>query len=293
MNVREIWLASLADVSMAAASPGGEPTKLVVAKYLAPKVGQGRRSSASGNTKDKLRHELKRQAIFSHPRVATFIGVAWSRETHLVVVTEYMAQGDLRRWLHRTARTHSGKWSIVKVQMLLDVSRALLYLHTMDTCLVHGNCNSRNVLLDQSLRAKLSDFGVDGPDNLTEQELISYTVSYPDASDVYSFGILIAELDSHELPFSDLMQANRAAVPETDILQLISMGALSLTLSPTCPTSIAKLVNACTSYKPKYRPSITQVQQHLQRILEDFREVESKTTATPVETPHSYRVNLV
>ncbi|CAH0485598.1 unnamed protein product [Peronospora farinosa] len=309
MNPREIWLASLADESMAAASPGeGAPTKLVVAKYLAPKFGQGRRSSASGNTKDKLKRELKRQAIFSHPQVVTFIGVAWSRETHLIAVTEYMAQGDLRRWLHRTASTHSGKWSIVKVQMLLDVSRALLYLHTMHTRLVHGNCNSRNVLLDQSLRAKLSDFGVDGSDSLTEQELMSYSAvgsgrwispeallgcetsaSYPDASDVYSFGILIAELDSHELPFSDLMQANRAAVPETNILQLISMGALSPTLSPTCPPSIVKLVDACTSYKPKNRPSSSQVQQHLRRILEDFREFESKTTATiSVGAQHSH-----
>ncbi|GMF65246.1 unnamed protein product [Phytophthora lilii] len=323
MNPREIWLASYASGkgSTAAVSPGGGTTDtLVVAKYLAPKEDQGPRSSASGNgggggARDKLKGELKRQAIFSHPQVVTFIGVAWSRETHLIAVTEYMALGDLRQWLHRTASRQAGKWSVQKVQMLLDVTRALLYLHSMHPRLVHGNCNSRNVLLDQSLRAKLSDFGVDGrSDGLTEQELMSYSAvgsgrwispeallgretsaSYPDASDVYSFGILIAEMDSHELPFSDLMQANRSAVPESDILQLIAKGALTPTLSPTCPKSIIKLVNACTSYKPKYRPSSTQVQQDLLRILDDFREFESKTTATiSVGAPRSHRPsNLV
>ncbi|KAG6622733.1 TKL protein kinase [Phytophthora cinnamomi] len=312
MNPREIWLASYwsGKHSAVAVSPGGGTTDtLVVAKFIAPREDQGPRSSASGNgggARDKLKGELKRQAVFSHPQVVAFVGVAWSRETHLVAVTEYMAQGDLRQWLHRTA-SQVGKWSVQKVQMLLDVSRALLYLHSMHPRLVHGNCNSRNVLLDDALRAKLSDYGVDGrTDGLTEQELMSYSAvgsgrwispeallgretssSYPDASDVYSFGILIAEMDSHELPFSDLMQANRSAVPETDILQLIAKGALTPTLSPECPKSIVKLVNACTSYKPKYRPSSTQVQQDLLRTLNDFREVEGKVTTISVGAPRS------
>ncbi|GMF44677.1 unnamed protein product [Phytophthora fragariaefolia] len=321
MNPREIWLASYSSGkhSAAAISPGGGTTgTLVVAKFVAPKEDQGPRSpisgSGGGGARDKLKGELKRQAIFSHPQVVAFIGVAWSRETHLVAVTEYMAQGDLRQWLHRTA-SQAGKWSVHKVQMLLDVSRALLYLHSMHPRLVHGNCNSRNVLLDHALRAKLSDYGVDGrADGLTEQELMSYSAvgsgrwispeallgretssSYPDASDVYSFGILIAEMDSHELPFSDLMQANRSAVPETDILQLIAKGALTPTLSPECPKSIVKLVNACTSYKPKYRPSSTQVQQDLLRILDDFREIEGKSTVTTSVGPSrsNPRSNLV
>ncbi|CAI5721257.1 unnamed protein product [Hyaloperonospora brassicae] len=308
MNPREIWLASLAtrDASTAAVSPGGGTTEtLVVVKFLTPSGDEDVRAlkddgDGGGSARDKLQRELKRQATFSHPQVVTFIGVAWSLETHLCAVTEYMAQGDLRHWLHRTASKQSGQWSYLKVNMLLDVSKALLYLHAMHPRLVHGNCNSRNVLLDQSLRAKLSDFGQDGRSEvLTEQELMSYSAvgsgrwispeallgretsaSYPDASDVYSLGILIAEMDSHALPFSDLMQANKSAVPETDILQLIARGALSPTLSPSCPKSIVKLVNACTSYKPEYRPSSAQVQEDLRHILEDFREFESQATAT-------------
>ncbi|RLN74815.1 hypothetical protein BBJ28_00015196 [Nothophytophthora sp. Chile5] len=320
LHPREIWLASYsASGGGTTISPGGGATNpLVVVKFLPPKEGQLARASVSGaggGARDKLKGELKRQAMFSHPQVVTFIGVAWSRETHLVAVTEYMAQGDLRQYLHRTARQDAGKWSTRKLQMLLDVARALLYLHSMHPRLVHGNCNSRNVVLDDALRAKLSDFGVDGrAETLSDQELMSYSAvgsgrwispeailgretsaAYPDAGDVYSLGILMAEMDSHDLPFSDLMQANRSAVPETDILQLIAKGALTPTLSPTCPTSIVKLVTKCTSYSPKHRPSSKQVQQDLMRILDDFREFESQTTVTVSNgAPRSHRPsNLV
>ncbi|RLN06316.1 hypothetical protein BBJ28_00012465 [Nothophytophthora sp. Chile5] len=306
LHPREIWLASYSvsggDTTSTVSPGGGATNPLVVVKFLPPKDGQLAQSSVSGagGARDKLKGELKRQAMFSHPQVVAFIGVAWSRETHLVAVTEYMAQGDLRQYLHRTARQDAGKWSTRKLQMLLDVARALLYLHSMHPRLVHGNCNSRNVVLDDALRAKLSDFGVDGrAETLSDQELMSYSAvgsgrwispeailgretsaAYPDAGDVYSLGILMAEMDSHDLPFSDLMQANRSAVPETDILQLIAKGALTPTLSPACPTSIVKLVTKCTSYSPKHRPSSKQVQQDLMRILDDFREFESQTTAT-------------
>ncbi|CEG41724.1 tkl protein kinase [Plasmopara halstedii] len=296
INPHEIWLASLASNEQAVV--GSSEKTFVVAKFLPPKENSGRRSSTCG-TRDKLKSEVKRQAQLNHPQVVSFIGVAWSRGTNLVAITEYMTQGDLRQWLRRTAVTHSGKWTVSKVQMLLDVSSALLYIHSVLPHSVHGNCNSRNVLLNDSLRAKLSDFGIDSrSDGFTDQELTSYSIvgsgrwispeallgretcaTYPDASDVYSFGILVAEVDSHELPFSDLLQANRSAVPESDILQLIARGALSPTLSPGCPQSIVKLVNACTSYNPKHRPRSAQMQQDLLRILDEIRAISNDATA--------------
>lgn len=301
MHPREIWLASLLPVERN--SLGGLANEtLVVAKYLPPTGNHGQRRTST-SARDKLRSEVKRQAQFFHPQVVTFVGVAWSRDTNLVALTEYMTQGDLRQWLRRTSASQSGTWTVCKLQMLLDVISALHYMHSVDSQVVHGNCNSRNVLLNDSLRAKLSDFGVESrADGLTDQELLSYSAvgsgrwmspeallgresctTYADASDVYSFGILMAEVDSHELPFSDLMQANRSAVPETDILQLIARGALSPTLSSKCPNSIVKLVNACTSYQPKHRPRSKQVQEDLLRILEDFREVANNTMTTVLD----------
>jgi len=43
-------------------------------------------------------------------------------------------------------------------KILLDVARALLYLHQHDV--IHGNVTPGNILLDESLHPKLSDFGL-------------------------------------------------------------------------------------------------------------------------------------
>lgn len=233
---------------------------------------------------DKLKEEIRRQAKLRHPNVAAFIGIAWSPETNLVAVTEYMPRGDLRQWLHRTATKEVGRWSPLKLKMLLDVTNALVYLHAFQPKLVHGNCNSRNVLISEKMEAKLSDFGAP-KDHLTEREISAYKEvgsgrwispealigrdqgDVSDAMDVYALGIMMVEMDTHELPFADLMQADRSQLPENDVLQLIASGALTPTLSPTCHPRIQQLVNACTQYNPHKRPSSRDIARVLQAAL--------------------------
>lgn len=307
MNPREIWLASYAGDAADTASTARE--RLVTVKFVPPTTSNGAngQSNESNGGHERLRAELRRQAQFSHPNVAAFIGVAWSPQTHLVAVTEYMPQRDLRQWLQRTMASQEhgrGIWSVYKLQMLADLARALVYLHSMHPPVAHGNCNSRNVLLSDELRAKWSDFGNAAGEVLSERDRLAYSAvgsgrwispeallgrdtmgasaGARDAGDVYSFGILMAEIDSHELPFSDLMRANRSALPETDILQLIAQGALSPTLSPTCMPAIAELVAACTEYKPARRPSSKQVLMKLQRTLQDAKNAAAKQKAVAV-----------
>lgn len=278
----EVWLGTFA--------PQGAPDaeQPVVLKWIPSK----QKEVASPPTADKFKGEIKRLAQLSHPNVVKFFGIVWSVDTHLVAVTEYMARGDLRQYLHRSARAEAGRWTPQKVQILLDVANVLLYLHTLRPApVVHGNCNSRNVLLNDRMKAKLSDFGAP-KDALSERELLAYsavgsgrwispealmgrdsrvaTVSVG-AADVYSLGILMSEVDTHELPFSDLMQANRVALPETDVLQLIAKGALSPTLSPSCPPRIRALIGSCTAYDPKSRPSSRHVVDELEQILSDVK----------------------
>lgn len=287
LSACEVWLGKF--------YPQGAPDaeQNVVLKWLPPK-----HKEPNNSPMDKFKGEIKRQAQFSHPNVVKFFGIVWSVDTHLVAVTEYMARGDLRQWLHRYATRESGRWSVQKVQILLDVAKALLYLHSMRPTLVHGNCNSRNVLLNERMKAKLSDFG-SSKDLLSERELMAYSAvgsgrwispealvgreskvsgyntgagDAAAAADVYSLGILMSEMDTHELPFSDLMQANKAALPETDVLQLIAKGALSPTLSPTCHPGIGKLIEGCTAFSPKNRPSSRTVVHSLQEIVQQLKD---------------------
>lgn len=285
----EVWLGTF--------YPQGAPDaeQPVVLKWIPSK----NKEMLSPHAADKFKGEIKRLAQLSHPNVVKFFGIVWSVDTHLVAVTEYMARGDLRQWLHRSARKEAGRWSAQKVQILLDVAKALLYLHSLRPApLVHGNCNSRNVLLNDRMKAKLSDFG-STKETMSERELKAYGAvgsgrwispealigrdsrvpsMTAGAADVYSLGILMSEVDTHELPFSDLMQANNVALPETDVLQLIAKGALSPTLSPTCPPQIRSLVERCTAYSPKSRPSSRDVVQQLQEVLSEMKAAERNSS---------------
>ncbi|RHZ08803.1 hypothetical protein DYB31_005994 [Aphanomyces astaci] len=67
---------------------------------------------------------------------------------------------------------------------MLAIAEGLVYLHSMDV--IHRDLKSRNVLLDFQK----------APEILKENY---YTV----AADVYSFGMVITELDTHEIPYAN------------------------------------------------------------------------------------------
>ncbi|KAJ0396266.1 hypothetical protein P43SY_003853 [Pythium insidiosum] len=274
VSASEVWLATYY------AMDAENNQRMVALKWIPPRLNN------TEAQQDKLKEEVRRQAKLRHPNVATFIGIAWSADTNLVAVTEYMARGDLRQWLHRTSAKEAGKWTAGKVQMLLDIANALVYLHSFQPRLVHGNCNSRNVLINDKMQAKLSDFGAP-KDHISEREIMAYKEvgsgrwispealmgsgdQVSDAMDVYSLGILMVEMDTHELPFADLMQADRTQLPENDVLQLIANGALTPTLSPTCHPRIDKLVQACTAFNPQKRPSSRDIAGVLAHILREL-----------------------
>ncbi|TMW61755.1 hypothetical protein Poli38472_010818 [Pythium oligandrum] len=274
-SASEMWLATYY------AMDSEQSERLVVLKWISPQL------QNTETQQEKLKMEIRRQAKLRHPNIATFYGISWSPETNLVAVTEYMARGDLRQWLHRKAAKEAGRWSATKLKILLDITNAIVYMHNFQPRIIHGNLNSRNVLLNDKMQAKLSDFGA-STERLTDREIMAYNqvgsgrwISpealigrdgmdlVSDAMDVYALGILMVELDTHELPFSDLMQADRSQLPETDILQLIASGALTPTLTPTCHPRIQELVNACTQYNPQKRPSSRDIARVLRKAVEE------------------------
>lgn len=315
----EVWLGTY---STASTSPTGASKQLVALKYVSP---QGRETSATyAQQQERLKAQVRRQAHFSHPAVAAFVGIAWSMNTHLVVVTEYMSRGDLRQWLHRMAVHQRGQWSVLKLQMLSDVTKALVYLHSLTPSLAHGSLNSRNVLLNDSMQAKLSDFGGTRAQATTAQELQAYvavgsgrwispeallgardttlgssassavfassrdyrrtatpaassssTVAGSAAQDVYALGILMTEMDSHDLPFAEAVRSSTAfgngRTDEVNVLQMIAEGELKPTLSSTCHPKIAELIHQCLAFNPDERPPILQVDRVLRAILDEYK----------------------
>ncbi|XP_070762509.1 ankyrin repeat and protein kinase domain-containing protein 1 isoform X2 [Enoplosus armatus] len=132
------------------------------------------------------------------------------------VVMEYMSNGSLNNLL----ASHNLMWP-KKFQMIHEASMGMNFLHSMKPPLLHLNLKTSNILLDDHLHVKISDFGSthweDGMskklfmEHLTARGNISYIppetfTQCPDppgtSFDVYSFGIVIWEILTQQKPYA-------------------------------------------------------------------------------------------
>ncbi|KAL5227505.1 hypothetical protein ABZP36_015770 [Zizania latifolia] len=157
--------------------------------------------------------EMKVLCKVHHASLVELIGYAASKD-ELFLVYEYSQKGSLKNHLHdpQSKGYTSLSW-IYRVQIALDAARGLEYIHehTKDHY-VHRDIKSSNILLDESFRAKISDFGlaklvVKSNDAEASVTKVVGTFGYlaPEylrdglatmKSDVYAFGVVLFELIS-------------------------------------------------------------------------------------------------
>ncbi|RLN85518.1 hypothetical protein BBJ28_00026430, partial [Nothophytophthora sp. Chile5] len=150
--------------------------------------------------------EAKMTATMDHPRIVSFIGVAWDALSDLCVVLEFVDGGDLRTLLNKYEATHHPVgFDREKTTIALHVCHALTYLHSLSPPVIHRDLKSRNILLNQALEAKLTDFGI-SRERLDQTMTAGVGTSlwmapevmlgekYDDKADMFSFGV-VAEVD--------------------------------------------------------------------------------------------------
>ncbi|TMW68487.1 hypothetical protein Poli38472_005955 [Pythium oligandrum] len=248
--------------------------------------------------------EIRMLSRLNHPRVVTFYGAAWTRKdaSDLMAIMEYLPNHDLHTYLvaqQRRKHKNDSEWTIDKTHVALDVAEALSYLHSVHPPVIHGNVQARNVLLDDTLEAKLGDFGSAQYARNSSESLESDTGSL-DASlsatnlldttpwiapevllgaalsdtsvDIYAFGVLLSELDTCELPYQGVAEKSKSGskgLQDTSIRQQIAMGTLQPTFSENCPAKIRVLAEQCLAFNGANRPPITEIVFVLKEIVTD------------------------
>ncbi|KAK1941897.1 putative serine/threonine-protein kinase/receptor [Phytophthora citrophthora] len=159
--------------------------------------------------------EVKMMADLNHPHIVQYVGVSWTSLDDLCVLTELMKGGDLRTMLnHLDSEGHPQGINYDKLRIAFHVAQALTYLHSFYPVRLHHNLKSKNVLLTENLDAKLADFGL-------SRELEDHTVTagvgtplwmapevmmgerYDEKIDIFSFGVVLSELDLQSLPYAN------------------------------------------------------------------------------------------
>jgi len=225
--------------------------------------------------------EVKMMAAMEHERIVRFIGVAWDSLSDLCAVSEYMEGGDLRTLLTQfEARERRPKgFDRDKARIALHVMHALTYLHSLDPVVLHRDLKSKNILLTADLDAKITDFGVSRESSdktmtagvgtsLWMAPEVMMGERYDEKADMFSFGVVLSELDSHLLPYAMAKETDSGRVlPDTALLQMVSLGRLRIEMSSNAPQAVAELAYACVALNPRNRPSAPEALYCLDRIF--------------------------
>ncbi|KAH9616884.1 hypothetical protein KSS87_015934 [Heliosperma pusillum] len=218
--------------------------------------------------------------------------------TSKLLIYDYLANGSLDDLLHE--RVDGGEklsWS-VRLKIALGSARGLAYLHH-DCCprIVHRDIKSSNILLDENMEPRVSDFGL--AKLLKDEEahvttVVAGTFGYlapeylqsgraTEKSDVYSFGVVLLELVTGKRPTDPCFVQKGLNVMNI----LLKANKIEEIVDRRCPNvdlesaeAILDVISQCTDADPEQRPSMNEVFQVLEQEVtspcpSDFYESQS------------------
>ncbi|KAI3685295.1 hypothetical protein L6452_34536 [Arctium lappa] len=218
----------------------------------------------------------------NHPNIVKLLGCCL--ETHVpLLVYEYITNNTLCHHIQSHATLTLEK----RLKIAAETAEALDYMHST-TQIIHRDVKPSNILLDDELTAKISDFGISRSVPLGQTHLstsVKGTVGYMDPeyfhtckltekSDVYSFGVVLMELltgteiQSLEIPLTSYKGA--AAY----LTSLLTCDALVQVLDDQIKKDeyaevvkcVAKIAINCLDLEGKTRPTMSNVKQELEQL---------------------------
>ncbi|ESW04986.1 hypothetical protein PHAVU_011G142200 [Phaseolus vulgaris] len=215
-----------------------------------------------------------------HRNLVNLVGYCAEKGQHILVYV-YMSKGSLASHLYGSDVNEALCWDL-RVHIALDVARGLEYLHDGAVPpVIHRDIKSSNILLDQSMRARVSDFGLSREEKVDKHAAIRGTFGYLDPeyissgtftkkSDVYSFGVLLFEIIAGRNPQQGLMEYVELAAMNIEGKvgwEEIVDSHLQGNFDVKELNEVAALAYKCINRAPNKRPSMRDIVQVLTRIL--------------------------
>ncbi|XP_013606860.1 PREDICTED: LRR receptor-like serine/threonine-protein kinase FEI 1 isoform X3 [Brassica oleracea var. oleracea] len=221
--------------------------------------------------------------------------------TSRLLIYDYLTVGSLDDLLHeRSQEDGLFNWN-ARLRVALGSARGLAYLHhDCSPKIVHRDIKSSNILLNDKLEPRVSDFGlakllVDEEAHVTT--VVAGTFGYlapeylqngraTEKSDVYSFGVLLLELVTGKRP-TDTTFVNRGlnivgwvrkmnTLLKEDRLEDV-MDKRCVDVDEESVEVLIEIAARCTAANPEDRPAMNQVVQLLEQ------EVMSPSSATAID----------
>ncbi|KAF9469364.1 kinase-like domain-containing protein [Collybia nuda] len=227
----------------------------------------------------------------SHPNILPFFGLYYFRN-RLCLVSPWVENGDINKYLEQNPQAN-------RLLLAFDAARGISYLHAND--IIHGDLKGANILVDDSGRGRLADFGLSA---VTDLQILNWTsqssaaskggsvrwqapelfgaesdelVPNSKESDVYAWGCVCYEIFTGAVPFFEFSR-------DSTVMLKVGLGQ-----RPSCPyktsppwvdwgltDDIWLLKQDCWREDPAQRPSADGIIARFSDvIINDERPVES------------------
>ncbi|KAI9378693.1 hypothetical protein POPTR_018G134200v4 [Populus trichocarpa] len=227
--------------------------------------------------------------MVSHPNILKVLGFCRANEEKILVY-EYMQKRGLDYHLFSKKPERVLSWEI-RLKIAIEIAEGLSYLHTLEHPIIFRDMKPSNILLDKSYTAKIADFGlaITAPaplrdhDEYIQEDRIVGTYGYMDPlyaqtgelcvkSDVYGFGVVLVQLltgsrltknindDQTVGEWAEKYLSNRFR------LRGIMDSRLEGKYVTGQASEIAMLALRCLVRNPKFRPSMKEVAETLEKI---------------------------
>ncbi|KAI7744313.1 hypothetical protein M8C21_032729 [Ambrosia artemisiifolia] len=269
---------------------------LIAVKQLSSKSRQGNR---------EFLNELGMISALQHPHLVKLHGCC-IEGNQLLLAYEYMENNSLARALFGTK-----EWQLeldwqTRYRICIGIAKGLAFLHEESRLkIVHRDIKATNVLLDQNLDAKISDFGMaklDEEDNTHISTRVAGTYGYmapeyalrgylTDKADVYSYGIVLLEIVSGTSNIPDRARENNFVLLDRAKF-LKTTGNLMELVDPKLNSEydiqemmvVINIAILCTAMSPINRPTMSSVVSMLKgRIVPQEFAVEQSVSVTEID----------
>jgi serine/threonine protein kinase/Tfp pilus assembly protein PilF len=241
----------------------------VALKLLKPEIGSDEKIV------ERFRNELKSARKISHRNVCRMYDLSKEKETHYITM-EYVSGEDLNSLISRIGKLTVGKAVLIAIQ----VGEGLAEAHRLGV--VHRDLKPRNIMIDREGNARIMDFGIAQSfkaEGITDTGLLVGTPKYmspeqvegqkiDQRSDIYSFGIILYEMVTGQVPFE-------GETPLTIALKQKSKAPKDpVELNAQVPPELSRVILKCLAKNKEKR------YQKIEELLSELSEIEEEITTT-------------